>query len=126
MSEDERQQLMIRVITPNASYTNTNFDMGAAASVLGNSQAQTSALQQMVSQQAATIQTLTQQIATMNAAIESMKAALHSQPTAQQQTAQPSAQVQPSAQAQQAYLPGWLRHGLLLGTRVPHQQAPTL
>ena len=101
LSDDERQQLMIRVITPNASYTNTNFDMGAAASVLGNSQAQTSALQQMVSQQAATIQTLTQQIATMNAAIESMKAALHSQPTAQQQTvAQPTAQ--PSAQAQQA------------------------
>lgn len=100
LSDDERQQLMIRVITPNASYTNTNFDMGAAASVLGNSQAQTSALQQMVSQQAATIQTLTQQIATMNAAIESMKAALHSQPTAQQQTvAQPTAQ--PSAQAQQ-------------------------
>ena len=103
LSDDERQQLMIRVITPNASYTNTNFDMGAAASVLGNSQAQTSALQQMVSQQAATIQTLTQQIATMNAAIESMKAALYSQPVAQQTTAQPSAQAQQAtAQAQQA------------------------
>ena len=95
---DRLAQLYIRAITPNATYTNTSFDIGAAASVLQNSQSQTSALQQMVTQQAATIQTLTQQIASMNAAIESMKAALQSQPVAAQ--AQPTVQSQATAQAQ--------------------------